>query len=293
LDSLERAMAVVGRARRNVDIYVACCDDASDDGAAEYIERFFAGKAWFKFVRNQIRNHTGFCRNVAAAQFGTDWLCFLDTDDAFREQHLVVCADIMERGRSAEGRRLAGASTVAQLDVPVHPEWAARISATIPLTKVIDRQAWQFAEGMPAQAVYRRTSCEDQYFMQKFRTFFVLSGTRAVTADHYCYPGSALHRQLAKFQKAPELYDPQEDTPASLWAHIHMRRVQEAAFLGYLRNKWHSEGGMEQFAEFACNDPRLNLGHQSAACFTPPDRPDDAAAKSVFREQDGDRFWAR
>lgn len=255
LDSLSRAMKMMARQRRHVDVYVACCDDASDDGAAEVIERYFAGKTWFKLVRNRTRHYIGFSRNVAAAQFPTELICFLDTDDAYRENHLVVCADIMAQARDSQGRQVAVASTAAALNVAVHPEWLPHISATIPLTKVVRRAAWEFVEGMPAESLYFWTSCEDQFFMEKLQTFFMAAASSEETAMHYSHPGSSLDKQLAKFQKAPDLFDPATDTPAEVRPLHALRLEHEAAVLRYLKSKWSLWGWQDRLQGLATRSP--------------------------------------
>ena len=60
LDSLSASMDFVARHRPGVDVYVACCDDASTDQTPEYIDGYFRGKAWFKLVRNQTNQFAGF-----------------------------------------------------------------------------------------------------------------------------------------------------------------------------------------------------------------------------------------
>jgi glycosyltransferase involved in cell wall biosynthesis len=253
LDSLSRAMAFLARRKPGVDVYVACCDDASRDGTADFIEQYFRGKDWFRLVRNRVNRFMGFSRNVASAQFATDLVCMLDADDEYLEDHLLVCSDAMEKDRDPAGKKFAAGYTRAAFSAPVHPRWAAMISGTIPISKVVRRPVWEFVEGMPMEEVYRKTTGDDQFLIRKIGQFFNPLAIDAVTVRYWGYPGSALDRQMDKFSRDPALYraDPAQYNGPALAPYYQLRMKHEAAFLEYLRHKWVLLNAAEQFQEYA------------------------------------------
>src|SRR5579884_3962014 len=111
LASLDRALAYAARQRPGLDAYVACCDDASADATPDYVARYFAGKDWFRLVRNRVGHGPGFGRNVAAAQFDAGLVCLLDADDEYKEEHLAVCVAALETARDPHGKPFLAAST--------------------------------------------------------------------------------------------------------------------------------------------------------------------------------------
>jgi hypothetical protein len=278
LDSLARALAYLARQRPGVDVYVACCDDASTDATAEYIERSFHGKDWFKLVRNKTTCLAGFSRNVAAAQFDTELICLLDADDEYKENHLVVCADVMEKVLGPAGKKPLAASTTAELSVAVHPGWVPRISEVLPITKVIRRVAWEFVEGLPMEAMYHHTSGDDQFLVLKLNHFCELVLMPAVTVKYWSYPGSAFDKQLAKFRQDPALFDPQRDDPPHL-RELHIQRLQsERAFIDYLEQKLDRMAWREKLQGYALRDPLPRYGEsgqprtEATGGATPPPR---------------------
>jgi glycosyltransferase involved in cell wall biosynthesis len=241
LASLWTAMGYVAKHRPGLDVYVACCDDASTDATPDYIDGYFRGNSWFKLVRNRTNQYAGFSRNVAAAQFATDLICMLDADDEFLEDHLLVCARVMDEVCDGAGRPVLAATTLADFSVPIHPEWVKRLSGTMTITKVIRRDAWEFVEGMPAEAVYRETGCEDQFLIQKLQTFFPIFWGDRVTTRYWHYPGSNFDRQLPKF-RAPPRAGMDDGLPSDLMERHRLRERSEQACLLYLREKLHWPG---------------------------------------------------
>ncbi len=257
LDSLSASMAMLAKTVPGVDVYVACCDDASTDGTPDYLEKYFHGRAWFRLVRNGVNRYAGFSRNVAASLFPAPLLCFLDPDDEFKPDHLAVCYRGMSKTVSATGKRFAMATANIEFNVPVHAEWAAAIAEAVTINKVVTREAWEFVEGMPMEQVYRETTCEDQFFYQKMTAFFQVLPINDVTSKYWCYPGSAFARQLPKFQKPRSQCNPAEAVPpgnGGLPLHFLRQRCEDA-FMAYLRDKLELTGWRERLAEYSLNIP--------------------------------------
>ncbi len=258
MDSLSTSMAMLAKTVPGVDVYVACCDDASTDGTPDYLEKYFHGKAWFRLVRNGVNRYEGFSRNVAASLFPASLLCFLDPDDEYKPDHLAVCYRGMSKTVSATGKKFAMACTGVDFSVPVHAEWAATLATVIPITKAVRREAWEFVEGMPMEQVYRHTTCVDQFFLQKIAVFFHVLRLKVVTAKYWCYPGSALDLQLPRFQRPPSQCQPAEGVTPGDPPYHNLRLKCEDAFIAYLRDKLELTGWRERLSEYSLN---LSLDH--------------------------------
>jgi glycosyltransferase involved in cell wall biosynthesis len=271
LDSLSTSMAVLARTVPGVDVYVAGCDDASTDGTPDYLEKYFQGKAWFRLARNGVNRYEGFSRNVAASLFPASLLCFLDPDDEYKPDHLAICYNGLCKTVAPAGKKFAMATTNVEFSVPVHAEWMQTLGAVIPITKAVRREAWEFVEGMPMEQVYRHTTCVDQFFIQKIATFFPVLRFNDVTAKYWCYPGSALARQLPIFQKPRSQCKPGDVySPEELTCH-DLRQRCEDAFMDYLRDKLEVMGWRERLSEFSVNIPsnhgKLNHADRSRVMF--------------------------
>jgi len=238
LDSLRRSRDYLHARRPEVAVRVSVCDDASDDDTPAFVKDYLADWPEFALVRHAASLGAGPARNAAAAQFKSDVVCFLDADDQYHDRHLFVGVSALEQARGADGRPYAALSTSAVVSESVHPEWEARISRTIPITKFVRRAAWEFVEGMPTLAVYRILTCEDQFLIRKLGMFFELLFLQERTATYWNYPGSSLARQLAKFRRSPREYDPTRDDPAEWQGLAQLMARHQMSFLGYLQGKW-------------------------------------------------------
>lgn len=237
LTSIQRARELAAHKRPDLDIFVACCDDASSDATPDIIARHFDHCSWFKLVRQEAPRYAGFCRNVAAAQFNTDFICLLDADDEYLERHFVACRDLMCEQCDEAGQQFAVGYTSSTFNVLVHPDWIPRLNWTITLTKVIRRSAWDFVEGFPSEGIYSMTTLEDQFLMRKLTMFFPTVHTSEVTTKYYCYPGSAFERQLAKFFQPFEAAAAQREMDPKLLPAHQIRTEVERNFLNYLQRK--------------------------------------------------------
>ncbi len=271
LDSLSASMAVLAKTVPGVDVYVACCDDASTDGTADYLEKYFHGRTWFRLVRNGVNRYAGFSRNVAASLFPASLLCFLDADDEYKPDHLALCYRGMSKIVSAAGKKFAMATTGVEFSVPVHADWVETLGAVIPITKAVRREAWEFVEGMPMEQVFRHTTCEDQFFIQKIATFFPVLRFKDATAKHWCYPGSALARQLPIFQTPRSQCKPEDVYTAEELTYHSLRQRCEDAFMDYLRDKLELTSWRERLLEYslniAPNHGKLNHADRSRVMF--------------------------
>ena len=202
LDSLSRSMSFLARTLPGVDVYVACYDDASTDGTGEFVEAYFGRKDWFRLVRGAVSRYAGFARNVAATLFPTSLICLLDADDEYKEDHLAVCFRAMNQFADREGRKFGMAATQAEFSESVHPDWATGIAVSIPVTKVIRREVWEFVEGMPVEQAYRWAVCEDAVFVESGHVVFPRALVTNITTKYWNYPGLRVRSAVEEVSEA-------------------------------------------------------------------------------------------
>lgn len=207
LDGLDKSIRYFKKLHPDVSVIISWVDDASTDETYPYVDFILRCKDLeFKLLKLKSNSHQGYCRNLATKVVDSDYIMFLDSDDVFLENHIKVCYDII-KGSDSAGRLIALASTNIHLDpeLRVHPDWFTRIAGTIPITKIIRREIWEFMEGFPVNDIYKTTGCEDQDFIQLAQHFFTFIMCSAKTVEYKSYPGSFFERQLPKFRKHPNL----------------------------------------------------------------------------------------
>lgn len=238
LEGLKKSISYFQSKTPNIDVVVSWVDDASTDSTWEYVSSYF--------LKNNIKNvievlrvnsHQGYCRNLAAKLVDSDYIMFCDSDDVFLENHIQVCYEVITHKDSAK-RHLAWAHTTAYMDpaLKIHKEWVPLISQTIPITKILRRDVWEFLEGFPVNDLYKITGCEDQDWMMLANYFFLAVGVTAPTVEYRCYPGSFFETQLDKFQKPLAEAKPCPREEAHKELH-RIRRLYIEQRLEYLKHK--------------------------------------------------------
>jgi len=247
LEGLNRSIYYFNKLHPDVRVVVSWVDDASTDNTIEYVkDSFINSDIRRRFLRLEKNSHQGYCRNLATKIVDSDYIMFCDSDDVFLEDHIKLCYDLIKTKDSA-GRHLAMASTGAYFDpkLRVYPDWKPRISATIPITKIIRRDVWEFLEGFPVNDIYKQTGCEDQDFFQLVQHFFYVGFSRKETVEYKCYPGSFFETQLEKFSKHPNYMTPckREQETANLHRIRRMYQEQRIEFFKHklMNTDWYTK----------------------------------------------------
>jgi len=237
LDGLKKSISYFYRLHPDVKAVVSWVDDASTDNTLSVVHEELQGFVELKSLKLNINSHQGYCRNLATKLVDSDYIMFCDSDDVFLENHIKVCYDII-KGTDSANRLLGIGSTNIYLDpsLRVHPDWFQRIAGTIPITKIIRRDIWEFMEGFPVNDIYKLTGCEDQDFIQLAQHFFMIAMCQERTVEYRSYPGSFFERQLPKFRKHPNLMTPSDDGKDLLDLH-QIRLDFTKTRLTYLKNK--------------------------------------------------------
>lgn len=253
LKGLKNSINYFNKLHPEVKVIICLVDDASTDNTYEYIKDYLINNSLdYKSIKLEINSHQGYCRNLAAKLVKSDYLMWADSDDVFLENHIKVCYDIVQTKDSA-GRYFALGSTLAKFDpdLRIHPDWFERISSTIPITKIIRREVWEFLEGFPNNDIYKVTGCEDEDFMKLANHFFgYLVAKSAKTVEYRCYPGSFFERQLTKFRKHPNFMEPDTDDYDKA-EHHRIRQIHVNQKLEYLKNKLVFDGWYNKLEHIA------------------------------------------
>lgn len=188
-------------------IVISWVDDASTDSTVAYITKFFEELApyiTFIVTRLDTNSHQGYCRNLGAKVVNSHYIMFCDSDDRFLDNHILNSYEAIQVKDSA-GRSIAAANTNIVIDrkLGVHPHWKPRIAATIPITKIIDRRAFEFIEGFPIHAIHKEVGCEDQDFIHLLNYFFHVIQIQEPSVEYCNYPDSFFDKQLPKFRVHP------------------------------------------------------------------------------------------
>lgn len=220
------------------EVIVSWVDDASTDNTPDIVGKYFDDvNIPFKLTRLKVNSHQAYARNLAAKVIKSDVLTFCDSDDAFLPNHLTTCYELISTCDS-EGHKLGAGSTICKIDPKwgVHPDWIGRISGTIPITKVIRSEVFEFMEGFPVNDIYKITGCEDQAFIQILSKFFTVLVAGVETVEYKNYPGSFFDKQLPKFRQHPDNMVASQDDMEKGYLH-DIRLKFEANLFDYLKRK--------------------------------------------------------
>ena len=79
------------------DFELWCIDDGSTDNSKELIIKFQEKDPRIHLI--ELKENKGRCiaRNKGIEKAQADWICFLDADDIYRENHLQVIRDLIKR----------------------------------------------------------------------------------------------------------------------------------------------------------------------------------------------------
>lgn len=246
LKGLKNSIKYFNELHPDVKVVVSWVDDSSTDGTISHVHYELQGFVSIESLKLKRNSHQGYCRNLATKLMDSDYIMFCDSDDVFLEDHIKLCYDLIKTKDSA-GRHLAMASTGAYFDpeLRIYPDWKPRISATIPITKIIRRDVWEFLEGFPVNDIYKQTGCEDQDFFQLVQHFFHVGFARKETVEYKCYSGSFFETQLEKFSKHPNYMTPckREQETANLHRIRRMYQEQRIEFFKHklMNTDWYTK----------------------------------------------------
>lgn len=79
------------------DFEILVCDDGSSDHTKKVVEEFVAEGLNIRYFYNDNWGGPAFPRNIGIKNAKADWVCFLDSDDAWYEQKLDRCRQYIDK----------------------------------------------------------------------------------------------------------------------------------------------------------------------------------------------------
>ena len=198
---------------------VVVVDDASSDGTAAAALAEAAPDCPVRVLRQEPNQGAGAARNLGAEAARHPLLCFLDADDLYRPEHLLVCALALARRPATDF-----VSTRFATSRPVDPSWIPAISAASALTLCIRRAAHRRLGGFPPLRHF-----EDVFYRRLADALLTGWYLGNETVVYVWSPGNSFDRQLAKFSMPADRYRPEAgDRPPPEVEALFARRLAAA-----------------------------------------------------------------
>ena len=211
INSISNAIKFFYSHNNEVKVIISWVDDASTDGTVDEVRRLrnlqdSRIKDNFFITPINVNRGQAYCRNLAAGLYNSDYICLFDSDDEMYENHLSVCHALMD-AKDSSGKKFAiGSTSIDTSEKDIHPYWLEAMSNSVPNTKIIRRDVWEFVEGMPTDFIYRKIGEEDVAFVRIVYRFFEFILYSKSTSKYWNYPGSNFDMQIEKFRTDPAKY---------------------------------------------------------------------------------------
>lgn len=205
LHSAEAAVARLRAEAGTIDGEIVAVDDGSTDGTWLLLQKHAADDSSYRLVRHDRATSPSTARNVGAAEARGALLFFLDGDDLFLPEHVVICQRMLVASHAGY------AKTGVRLADPVHPDWRQRIEASLALNLCVRRAAHEFVGGFPDFHLFQRRGAyfhpdtdifyklEDQYYNLLLASVFAGVHSTQETVEYVRYPGNSFDQQYEKF----------------------------------------------------------------------------------------------
>lgn len=189
IDSIRQSLAYAKIKGFPIDLEVVVVDDASEDDTIAVAEAQHQDEAPVRIVRHGVNQGAGVARNTGVAEARHEILCYLDADDIYLPNHLLVCAAAF-----AQASKIDFVSTRVRTSRPVHPSWIPALSASQLGALCIRKEAHVRIGGFPP---YRHM--EDNFYRRLADRFLTGWYVDYDTVLYTWRPGNAFDRQLARF----------------------------------------------------------------------------------------------
>jgi Flp pilus assembly protein TadD len=230
LRSVQDAIDLLRRQPQAPEVEVVVVDDGSRDETPRLVREFLSDRqGWLLHERTpsgDSPSNASAARNAGVACSRGDVLCFLDGDDLWRPDHLVVCWQSLQPPFDF-------VKTGVHLADPVHPDWQRRIEGSLVINLAVRRACHEAVGGFPDWHLQARSGRdgstwlpridlfrlhEDQFYNRSLTRRFRGVGVHQATVEYRRRPGNAYDRQLAKFQQPP--HSGETSPPERLRLHL-------------------------------------------------------------------------
>lgn len=256
INSISNSIKYLYSQKNDVKVLISWVDDASTDETVNEVRRLRdlqddIIKNNFLITSIHVNRGQSYCRNLAAALYDSNYISLFDSDDEMYENHLSVCHMLMG-AKDQNGKKFAlGSTSIETSEKDIHPYWLNAMGNSMPNTKIIRREVWEFVEGMPTDFIYRKVGEEDVAFKRIINRFFEFIYYTKVTSKYWNYPGSNFDMQLERFRTNPEIYvEKYTKTPADL---LPIRDQILARKIEYLEQKLKVFNLYDKFDELVKN----------------------------------------
>ncbi len=188
IESIRESVSVAARIRP-IAAEIIVVDDASEDGTAEAAARTRPAEADLIVKRCRENRGPGSARNAGVRLSRAEFLFFLDADDMFLPNHILVCLNAL-----LPDRKRGWAQTRMQLPSFAHPTWQENIMGSSTINRCVRRRAHELVGGFPEQDVFRRAS-EDLFYSILLKRFLPGLKVQDETVVYNVRPGNFLDRR--------------------------------------------------------------------------------------------------
>lgn len=232
LQSAKESIEVCLRSVGHLEFEVIVVDDNSTDQTFKTVETFVKEHPGFSLIRNPANMGAGPSRNNGVRNSKGDLLFFLDGDDLFLPEHVLLCVYLMRKRPEVHMVK-----TQIRIDEEIHPYWKNAIEKSVPINICVRRWCHEMIGGYPEGAPFKILRCEDMIYRSLLSSFFVCLDAGRETVHHFRYPGNALDRQMIKFSNPPDAdIDAMNEAEKEVWPHIqNMQDRIKKAIEGNLR----------------------------------------------------------
>lgn len=196
--ALDSALGAVRRLQERYagKILLAVVDDASPDGTSACC-RAWAERCGYDdllLIRHGANRGAAAARNSGAGAGLGPYLWFLDADDRFLPDHLLLHYELLERWPQAGFVR--SGLRFDQIDERIDLTWRVRNELTSVNNLSVRRCCHDFVGGMPEERIFRVSGGEDAAYAQTLHGFFIGVYARTQTVAYHRRPGNSLDHQI-------------------------------------------------------------------------------------------------
>ena len=177
------------------DFQIVIVDDGSQDGTRGVARRLAAAEARITVVELPENRGRAFARNRGAEAACSPYLTFLDCDDTFHPNFLLLTTEVL-----SQMPQIDAVKVLPRISLEIDPVRYQVVSNSLATAMLIRRHAFELVGGWPESAAFRNSPYggEDLAFLELF-SFCFNTGSIGEQLYNYNYrPGNCLDKFLAR-----------------------------------------------------------------------------------------------